>query len=63
MIVAPDDEEDDPDIARAVLDTANGPKQLFTVDGGHFGVLYPDSPEFAASASAQQQFLREHLVG
>lgn len=62
MIVAHEDEENDADLSRAVFGTANEPKQLITVDGGHFGVLYPDTPEFEQSASAQQAFLREHLA-
>ena len=61
MIVAHEDEENDADLSRAVFATANEPKQLITVDGGHFGVLYPDTPEFEVSANAQQAFVREHL--
>jgi pimeloyl-ACP methyl ester carboxylesterase len=63
MIVAPDDEEDDPQIAQEVFARASDPKQLVLVDGGHFGVLWPDSAEFRRSAAAQQEFLSTHLVG
>lgn len=62
MIVAHEDEENDADLSLAVFGTANEPKQLMMVDGGHFGVLYPDTAEFTASVIAQQAFLREHLV-
>ncbi len=43
MVVAREDEESDADVARDVFATASEPKQLLTVDGGHFGVLYPDT--------------------
>ena len=62
MIVAHEDEENDADLSRAVFATANEPKQLVNVDGGHFGVLYPDTPEFELAASAQQAFLHKHLL-
>lgn len=62
MVVAREDEESDADVARDVFATASEPKQLVTVDGGHFGVLYPDTPEYELSASTQQGFLQEHLV-
>ena len=61
MIVAQEDEESDADVARAAFATAKEPNQLLTVDGGHFGVLYPDTHEFDLSVSTQQAFLREHL--
>ena len=62
MVVAREDEESDADVARDVFATASEPKQLLTVDGGHFGVLYPDTREYELSASTQQSFLQEHLV-
>jgi pimeloyl-ACP methyl ester carboxylesterase len=61
MIIAEEDEESDADVAREVFAKATEPKQLLTVGGGHFGVLYPDSSEFELSVSTQQAFLREHL--
>lgn len=61
MVIAHEDEESDADVARAVFATANYPKQLLNVDEGHFGVLYPDTPEFQLSVSTQQAFLQEHL--
>ncbi|MEN8234931.1 MAG: alpha/beta fold hydrolase [Actinomycetota bacterium] len=65
MVVAEDDEMEgaDSDVARHVFDRANEPKELFEVGGGHFGALYHDSPESKLSASVQQRFLREHLIG
>ena len=62
MVVAREDEESDADLSRDVFATASEPKQLLTVDGGHFGVLYPDTREYELSASTQQSFLQEHLV-
>ena len=62
MVIAREDEESDADVARAVYATASEPKQLLTVEGGHFQVLYPDTPEFELSASTQQSFLQQHLV-
>jgi pimeloyl-ACP methyl ester carboxylesterase len=65
MLIAEHDEMEgaDADVARAVFDAAPQQKQLVTVQRGHFGVLYDGSPEFDASLAAQQQFLREHLLG
>ncbi len=64
MVVAEEDDMHgaDADVARHVFGTANEPKELLTVGGGHFGVLYHDSPEFDLSAGNQQRFLREHLI-
>lgn len=62
MIVAYEDEENDADLSRAVFATANEPRELINVDGGHFGVLFPDTPEFEIAANAQQAFLRKHLI-
>jgi hypothetical protein len=64
MVVAEDDEMDgaDSDVARHVFDRANAPKGRFEIAGGHFGALYHDSPEFNASASAQQRFVQERLI-
>lgn len=62
MVVAREDEENDADLSREVFETANEPKQLLTVDGGHFGALYPGTPEHELSASTQQGFLQEHLI-
>jgi pimeloyl-ACP methyl ester carboxylesterase len=65
MVIAEEEDMEgaDADVARDVFRTASEPKQLLTVDGGHFGVLYRDSPEFELSASTQQRFLQEHLLG
>ncbi len=62
MVVAYEDEENDADLSRAVFETAGEPKQLLDVAGGHFGVLYPDTPEYHLSAVTQQRFLQEHLT-
>lgn len=65
MVVAEHDEQPgaDSDVARQVFERANDPKVLFEIAGGHFGAIYHDSPEFILSATAQQRFLQEHLVG
>jgi pimeloyl-ACP methyl ester carboxylesterase len=64
MLIAQDDEMEgaDSDIARQVFAAAPEAKQLETVQRGHFGLLYDGSPEFDDSLSAQQAFLREHLL-
>ncbi len=49
------------DIARSVLETVQGSTEIVTVDGGHFGVLYPDSQAFGQSIEAQRNFLLRHL--
>ena len=62
MIIAEEDEESDADVARDVFATANEPRQLLTVEGGHFGVLSPDTPECGLSTATQQRFLHTNLT-
>ncbi len=61
MVIAHKDEESDADVARHVYANATAQKELVSVDGGHFGVLYPSTAEFERSVSAQTAFLRAHL--
>lgn len=63
MIVAEDDEMPgaNSDVARHCYQLVPEPKELIEVSGGHFGLLYHDSPEFDLSARAQTNFLRKQL--
>lgn len=51
------------DVARHFFELAQPPNELFEIDGGHFGPLYHDSPEFEASVEVQQDFLQRRLLG
>ncbi len=64
MVIAEDDEVPaaNSNVARHCYANASEPKELLELDGGHFGLLYHDSPEFHASVEAQQDFLQRVLV-
>jgi uncharacterized protein len=63
FVVAPQDEMAAavPAVARVAYEQLAGPKEWLEIDGGHFGLLYYPSPEFARASSAQTRFLTEHL--
>lgn len=48
-------------IALAAYERAPEPKELLTIDGGHFGLLYHPSPLFDRVAAAQADFLVRRL--
>jgi pimeloyl-ACP methyl ester carboxylesterase len=50
------------DVARRALARIEGPVESVVLDGGHFGLLYPGTPEFTASVAAQRAFLVRHLL-
>lgn len=52
----------DPDVALAVLGLVTGPTESLKIGGGHFGLLYPDSPHYTRTVEAQCEFLRRHLA-
>ncbi len=64
MVVAEEDEMPgaDADVARHAFSLAPNPKELVQIGGGHFGLLYEDSPEFEVSVGAQTEFLVRHLL-
>lgn len=64
MVIAEHDEMPgaNADVARHAYELVPGSKELITVDGGHFGLLYHDRPEFAAASRAQRDFLVRHLM-
>ncbi len=49
------------DVARHVLGTMPAPVEIVNVGGGHFGVLYPGTPDFDRSLDAQREFLVRQL--
>ena len=63
MWVVADDEMPgaDPAVALAAYRSVPGPKELMLIEGGHFGLLYPDSAVFEHVVQAQVQFVATHL--
>ncbi len=59
MVLAPGDEMPGANVAvaSAVYERIAGPKERLEVDGGHFGLVYPDHPAFAAAIAGQVDFL------
>ena len=51
-----------PEVAVAAYRAASQPKELLEIDGGHFGLLYPDTEIFDRVVDAQCRFLAKHLV-
>jgi hypothetical protein len=47
-----------PAVARQAYESASGDKQLFEIDGGHFGLLYWPSELFELAATVQRDFLK-----
>lgn len=64
-VIANDDEMPDaePHVARAAFEVAPEPKELLTIDGGHFGLLYYPSELFDRVSAAQADFLVRRLSG
>lgn len=64
FVVSPEDEMPGavPAVARDAFNKITGPKEWFEIAGGHFGLVYFPSPEFAAASSAQAHFLSKHLM-
>jgi pimeloyl-ACP methyl ester carboxylesterase len=64
FIVSPEDEMPGavPSIARDVFDRIEGPKEWIEIAGGHFGLVYYPSKEFATASSLQAEFLTLHLT-
>ena len=49
-------------VSRLAFNRAAGPKELYEVDGGHFGLLYAPGPIFEEVSRRQREFLERHLV-
>lgn len=64
MVIAEHDEMPgaDADVARVMAARAPGVIETVEVAGGHFGLLYHETPEFNHSAAAQSRFLRRVLL-
>lgn len=58
-IIAEDDEMPgaEPEVALHCFELAGGAASKVLIDGGHFGLLYPDRPAFARSSQTQAAFL------
>ncbi|GLT12932.1 hypothetical protein GCM10007928_51650 [Sulfitobacter porphyrae] len=50
-----------PELQNAVFDRISGPKEKQVIDGGHFGLLWEDSSNFAKAVTAQIEFLKQVL--
>jgi len=48
-------------VSMAAYQSAPQPKELLAIDGGHFGLLYDNSPLFDRVSAAQTEFLLRHL--
>lgn len=51
----------DTGVAKACFELVPGPKELLSIDGGHFGLLYYPSELFDRVSAAQADFLLRHL--
>lgn len=50
-----------PELQNAVFDMIAGSKEKVIIDGGHFGLLWEDSPNFLNAVAAQTEFLKRVL--
>ncbi|MBA3642179.1 MAG: hypothetical protein H0W53_23570 [Acidobacteria bacterium] len=59
MMIAPEDEMPgaNPTVSRAAFASVPEPKELFEIDGGHFGLLHHPSALFEQASSTQTDFL------
>jgi hypothetical protein len=64
IVYSPEDEMGgcNPAITRMAFEVAPGPKELFEIGGGHFGMLYHPSSLFDEAARVQREFLFRHLM-
>ena len=64
MVIAEEDEMPgaSSEISRKVYGAAPEPKELFEIDGGHFGLLYYPSEIFNQSSKKQVDFLVRHFI-
>jgi len=63
FVMSPDDEMPGADspVARATYERVRGTKELVEIDGGHFGLLYPGTPDFERATAAESGFLARVL--
>ncbi len=59
FMIAPEDEMPgaNPAVSRLAFDAARGPKELFEIAGGHFGLLHHPGALFEQASSVQRDFL------
>jgi hypothetical protein len=51
-----------PAVSLAAHRSTPGPKELLRIEGGHFGLLYPETGVIDHVVDAQSRFLVRHLV-
>lgn len=63
-LISPEDEMPgaNPQVARRAFDVTPGDKELFDLEGGHFGLLYHPGPIFDTVSGAQRDFLVRRLL-
>ena len=63
-MIAPGDEMPgaNPAVSRQVFEAAPNPKELFEIEGGHFGLLHYPSALFDQASGVQRDFLLRHLT-
>lgn len=63
MVIGRNDEIEvaNPEASRHALAQVEGRTEWHDIDGGHFGALYTDSPQFEDAVNAEIQFLKEAL--
>ncbi len=64
MMVAPADEmvHANPEVSRRAFDPLSGEKDWYSIDGGHFGLLYHPSDLFDEASTVQAANLTRHLL-
>jgi pimeloyl-ACP methyl ester carboxylesterase len=64
IIISPKDEMPgaNPAVTRTVYELASQPKELFEIEGGHFGLVHYPSPIFDLSSHIQCEFLIRYQV-
>jgi uncharacterized protein len=64
FMIAPEDEMPgaNPAVSRQAFEAVPGPKELFEIGGGHFGLLHYPSALFDEASSVQRDFLLRHLA-
>lgn len=63
MLVSPQEEmvRASPSVSRAVFNSISSAKEWYSIDGGHFGLLYHPSALFSEACAVQVSFLRRRM--
>ena len=63
FVIAPDDEMPgaNPEVARSAFEQAPSPKEMYEIEGGHFGLVHYPSALFDLASGVERNFLLRHL--